>query len=113
MGQACCAQKELMDNRSYFNGRSQLKVLAEQPLLKLDANADPQVVEKLRSITRHQFKNIHLIERGEQRPLVKLEEAGCWYAGEWRGNMLHGIGTLLLHDGSIYNGSFVNSVAEG
>ena len=81
--------------------------------MKFDPNTDPQVVDKLRNVVPHRFKNLQLVERGEQRPLVKLEEVGCWYMGEWRGTMLHGIGTLLLQDGSVYNGSFVNSVADG
>lgn len=49
--------------------------------MKFDPNTDPQVVDKLRNVVPHRFKNLQLVERGEQRPLVKLEEVGCWYMG--------------------------------
>lgn len=113
MGQACCAQKELLDNRSYFNAASQFKAVTLVEPLQFEPGTDPLVVERIRAVVHHQFKNAHLVERGEPRPLAKLEGVDCWYAGEWRGATLHGIGTLLLHDGSVYNGSFVNSIADG
>lgn len=74
---------------------------------------DPAILEKITNVVPHAFKNEKMLDRGVHQPLQKLPELDCYYSGEWKGNMLHGIGLLVLHDGSTYHGSFFNSVADG
>lgn len=104
MGQACCAERDYLQNREYMAASPHTNISSPRHLQSID----PLIIMKLNQLPPYKFTTVG-IDRGIVRDVQKLPNIDCYYKGEWKDGKLHGIGSMYFPDGSIYTGSFQNN----
>ena len=112
MGQACCAERDHFQNLEYLAAKPIRN--HNIPFLPLAIVViDPLITAKIDRVHPFQTTNLNPLTRGVFRDTQHLSTINCYYKGEWKEGRLHGVGTMLFPDGSIYTGMFQNNEANG
>lgn len=78
MGQACCAERDYLQNREYMAAQPPNTNLSSP---RYHQQIDPTIVMKLNQIQPYKFTNTVGIERGVMRDVQKLPNIDCYFKG--------------------------------